>query len=123
MNLYTCNPHWRYQVANDCWGSDFKIDLIIKTENLEQGFNILNRKFSLNIPIESHYVLPQKKSNKRTDSFADCNYAELEDIMVTSGFYPDYKDFYTSAIQKKVSTIYQPDIDTLGYTFDDFYYS
>lgn len=65
IDLYTCDPHWRYQVTNDCWGSNIKTDHIIKTENLEEEFNLLNKKFHLDIPIESHYVLPKKKVERK----------------------------------------------------------
>jgi tetratricopeptide (TPR) repeat protein len=116
MNLYFCDFHLRYQTANICWGSGIKLDDIIELEQLSQGLDNLNRKFELNVPIRK---LNDSKKFPRTGGacFAEHPFDDLKKLYESEGL-PHYKSFYTPELKEKVYTLFKPDFETLGYTFD-----
>lgn len=115
INLYFCDFHLRYQTANICWGSGIQLDDIIELEQLREGLDRLNRKFGLDVPI---IKMNASKKMPRTEGlcFADHHFDDLKKLYQSEGL-PHYTSFYTPELKEKVSKLFKPDIETLGYTF------
>jgi hypothetical protein len=117
VNLHYCDMHLRSQTANICWSEGFKLDYIIKLEQLNHGLNVINDKFNLNVPIIS-INSPKKFSPDENICFADYCFDDLIAVFRSKG-QPNYRSFYTPELREKAYDLFYDDIDTFGYSFDE----
>ena len=123
IDLHTSDNHFRYQISNDCWRDDVEVDYIVYLEDLAKGLDLVNKKFNFHIPIEKLYSRPKTAAVLNDDSeLCDYSFNKLLDVFNKYNGIPHYKHFYNSEILKKIQRIYEPDISTLGYSFNDPFY-
>lgn len=106
------NDHWRSQYQEI--ESEFSFDEVIQIENLDMEVERLNKKYDLNLKIDScsgHHHAKDKSINDFVGRKRHSQYDDVKNI-------PDYINFYDEEIKQLVSEIYEMDLKTYGYDWN-----